>query len=69
MQIFAVIIQAVLFVAIHQNYYANLPMLISVFAGGIILGIFFVVWKDPTANILAHFLLNIIAVQNLLIMI
>ena len=68
MRIFAVVLQAALFVAIHQNYYANLPMLISVFIGGIVLGIFYVVWRDPTANILAHFILNVYAVQNLLIM-
>jgi membrane protease YdiL (CAAX protease family) len=63
----AIVIQAAIFTAIHQNYYGNLPMLASVFVGGIILGIFFVIWKDPTANILGHFLLNIIAVQNLFV--
>jgi membrane protease YdiL (CAAX protease family) len=66
-KIFAIILQAVMFAAIHQNYYANLPMLFSVFIGGIVLGIFYVVWKDLTANILAHFVLNLIAVQSLLI--
>ena len=63
----AVIVQAIMFVAIHQNYYANFPMLVSVFIGGMILGIFYVVWRDATANILAHFLLNLLAVRNLTI--
>jgi membrane protease YdiL (CAAX protease family) len=61
------VLQAVLFAAIHQNYYENLPMLLSVLIGGLVLGVFFVWWRNPTANILAHFLLNIIAVQNLLV--
>jgi membrane protease YdiL (CAAX protease family) len=68
MKFIAVVVQALMFAAIHQNYYSNLPMLVSVFIGGIILGIFFVWWRDPTANILAHFALNVIAVQNLLVM-
>jgi membrane protease YdiL (CAAX protease family) len=63
----AVIVQAILFTAIHQNYYNNLPMLFSVFLGGIILGFFYVVWKDATANIIGHLLVNIIAVGSLLV--
>jgi membrane protease YdiL (CAAX protease family) len=62
------ILQAALFGAIHQNYYGNWPMLLSVILGGLILGIFFIWWRNPTANILAHFLLNVIAVQNLLVL-
>jgi len=58
-----ILIQAVFFTALHQNYYNNPAMLISVALGGIILGIFYVWWRDPTANILAHFVLNIFAVQ------
>jgi membrane protease YdiL (CAAX protease family) len=65
MKIIAIFLQATAFAAIHQNYYADLPMLISVFVGGIILGIFYVYWKDPTANILGHFCLNLFAVRNL----
>lgn len=67
-QVIAVVVQAVLFAAIHQNYYNNPAMLLSVFLGGIVLGIFFVAWRDLTANTLAHFMLNLIAVQNLLVM-
>jgi membrane protease YdiL (CAAX protease family) len=66
-KVIGIVLQALMFTAIHQNYYANLPMLISVFLGGIILGIFYVIWRDPTANILGHFMLNVIAVQNLLV--
>jgi membrane protease YdiL (CAAX protease family) len=56
------VVQATAFAAIHQNYYHNFPMLVSVFFGGILLGYFFLWWRDPTANILAHFVLNVIAV-------
>jgi membrane protease YdiL (CAAX protease family) len=69
MKITGVIVQAVAFAAIHQNYYNDPGMLLSVFLGGIVLGIFYVWWRDPTANILGHFILNVIAVQNLLVMI
>jgi len=61
----AILIQAVMFAAIHQNYYNNIPMLISVGIGGFILGIFYVVWQDATANILAHLGVNLYAIQNL----
>jgi len=62
-----VLVQAIGFAAIHQNYYNNLPMLISVFVGGLMLGFVYLIWEDLTANILGHFIINIIAVQNLLV--
>lgn len=67
MKIIGIIVQAAMFTAIHQNYYNNLPMLLSVFIGGLILGIFYTIWRDPTSNILGHFLLNIVAVGSLFI--
>lgn len=66
--IIAIILQDAAFVALHQNYYSNLPMLISVAMGGLVLGIFYYIWRDATANILAHFLINLIAVKNLLVL-
>jgi len=60
----AIVVQAAMFASLHENYYNNIPMLVSVFIGGIVLGLFFVIWQDATANILAHFMLNVIAVQN-----
>ena len=62
-----VLVQAIGFAAIHQNYYSNLPMLISVFVGGLMLGLVYLIWEDLTANILGHFIINVIAVQNLLV--
>lgn len=62
-----VLVQAIGFAAIHQNYYDNLPMLISVFVGGLMLGFVYLIWEDLTANILGHFIINVIAVQNLLV--
>lgn len=58
-------VQTAFFVAIHQNYYNNPPMLLSVALGGFILGLFFIWWRDPTANVLAHFFLNLQAVGAL----
>lgn len=63
-----VIVQAIAFVAIHQNYYGDVPMLIGLGLGGLMLGIVYIVWEDLTANILGHFIINIIAVQNLLVL-
>lgn len=62
-----IVVQAGIFAALHGNYYGNLAMIVAVFIGGLILGIGYVLWTDATANILAHFLLNLIAVQSLLI--
>jgi membrane protease YdiL (CAAX protease family) len=62
-----VLVQAIGFAAIHQNYYSNLPMLVSVFVGGLMLGFMYLIWEDLTANILGHFIINIIAVQNILV--
>jgi len=61
------LIQAVAFTAIHQNYYADPAMLLSVFLGGFLLGLLYLHWRDLTANILGHFILNLIAVQNILV--
>lgn len=63
MKIVGIIVQAVMFTAIHQNYYNNIPMLIGVLVGGVIFGICYVIWEDPTANILGHFLLNFMAIN------
>jgi len=65
-KIIAIVLQALIFTIMHRNYYSNLAMMFSVFVGGVILGAFFVWWKDPTANILAHFFLNLIAVQSII---
>lgn len=66
-KIFGVVVQAVGFTAIHQNYYHDFPMLLSVFIGGLMLGLVYLIWEDLTANILGHFILNVIAVQSLLV--
>lgn len=63
-KIFGVVIQAAAFAAIHINYHSNPPMLLSVLIGGLFLGFFYLLWEDPTANILGHLFLNIISVGN-----
>jgi membrane protease YdiL (CAAX protease family) len=63
MKIVGILVQAVMFVAIHQNYYGNITMMVGVFIGGIILGICYVIWEDPTANILGHFILNLFVIN------
>lgn len=60
--IMGIVFQAYLFAAMHINYYNNIPVLVSMFLSGIILGIYIWLWQDLTAVILAHFLLNMICV-------
>lgn len=67
-KMFAIVFQAVAFTAIHQNYYNDLPVLISVFIGGLMLGIVYLIWEDLTANVIGHFLINLVAVQNILVL-
>lgn len=57
-----VILSSLFFAAIHTNYYDNPAMLMSVFFGGLVFGFAYYLWEDMTANIMAHFLLNMIAV-------
>jgi membrane protease YdiL (CAAX protease family) len=63
----SVIFSTLAFTAIHVNYYNNPAQLFAVFIGGIILSIFYIIWSDITANVLAHFLLNLTAVGNWLV--
>jgi len=57
-----VLIQAVLFMGFHINYWGDTSKLIAVFFSGLTFGVFFVLWDNITANILAHFLWNVIQV-------
>lgn len=60
--LFGIIITAILFAGIHINYYSNPNLLLGTFACGLWLGITYWYWEDLTANIMAHFLLNLIVV-------
>lgn len=62
-----IIIQSIGWVLIHQNYYGQISMQIAIFLGGIIFGFFYVLWKDLTANIIAHFILNALVVGSTLV--
>jgi len=61
-KIIGVLIQAVLFTVFHVNYWGDTSKLIAVFFSGFTFGIFYVLWDNITANILAHFLWNVIQV-------
>lgn len=67
MQTVAVVVQASIFAAMHQNYWGSPDILLGVFIGGILLGVFYLMWHDITANIFGHFLLNFIAVASWLV--
>lgn len=59
-EIFGITLSSFFFMMIHVNYYENTRLLISVFLSGIVLGLFYQKYRDLTANILAHFILNTI---------
>lgn len=59
---FGILFSAVLFSFLHVNYYGDIRILISVFVSGLFLGFFYWWFRDITANILAHFILNFITV-------
>jgi membrane protease YdiL (CAAX protease family) len=62
MIIFGILFQSFLFMMLHQNYYYSPALMITVFISGTILGIVFVLKKDITINIIAHAIVNLIAV-------
>jgi membrane protease YdiL (CAAX protease family) len=57
-----IIVSSLFFAGIHTNYYDNPAMLLAVFLGGLAFGVFYYIWEDLLACILAHFIMNIIAV-------
>lgn len=65
--IIGIVIQALSFMMLHQNYYGHPEKLLVVFISGAILGILFVYKRDITVNIIAHFIVNAIAVGQMLV--
>ncbi|KKN09386.1 hypothetical protein LCGC14_1047170 [marine sediment metagenome] len=62
----AVLLSSVAFMSAHLVVYgSNMPMLISTLVGGIILGSFYVIFRDIAANMLAHSLKNAVGYVNL----
>lgn len=66
-EIIGILVVAVLFMLIHQNYYGEFKLLLTVFLSGLVLNVAYWIWEDLTANILAHFLLNSMAVLPMLV--
>ena len=64
---FGIILSGLIFAVIHTNYLGNPAMFLSVLLGGFALGFFYFFWDNLTANILAHFIVNIIAVGQWLV--
>lgn len=59
---------AFLFMLIHIEFYGDQPVFLGVmFIGGLFFSIFYIYTKDITITMIAHILLNIYAVGNLLI--
>lgn len=58
-------IQAVFFMLLHINYYGDVQYMTITFLSGLWLGIAYLYWEDLTANILAHFTLNIVIVGKM----
>lgn len=63
--IIGIIIQSIAFTVMHVNYYDNPAMLVSVFIGGVVLGIYYYIWKDADALILGHFMVNLVVAVSI----
>ncbi|MFX0023768.1 MAG: CPBP family intramembrane glutamic endopeptidase [Candidatus Hermodarchaeota archaeon] len=63
-EIFGIFLTSALFTIFHVNYYGNPSLILMVGFGGLWLVFAYWFWKDITACILAHFLLNIIFVAQ-----
>jgi len=61
-EIIGIIISSMLFMLLHVNYSSNPSLLVAVFFSGVALAVFYWKWRDLTACILAHLVLNIINV-------
>ncbi|MFW9874996.1 MAG: lysostaphin resistance A-like protein [Candidatus Thorarchaeota archaeon] len=59
-----IFISTIMFTLLHQNYAENRIYILVTFISGLILAIFFWIFEDITANIIAHVTLNIIAVYQ-----
>ncbi len=63
-ELLGIFISSMFFMALHINYYGDKKLLATVLLSGVILGLFYLKYKDLTANILAHFALNFIVVAQ-----
>jgi membrane protease YdiL (CAAX protease family) len=59
-EIFGITFSTLAFTFLHINYYGNPTLLLIVALSGIVLGLVYQKYQDLTANILAHFFLNLI---------
>ncbi len=64
--IFALIASSIAFMLVHLQVYGNnLPMLLSTLLGGLLLGSVYIMFRDISANMSAHFLKNVGGYLNL----
>ena len=63
-----IIISSVIFMLSHWSVYGQSPhMMLAVLLSGIMFGIFYVMSKDITITMIAHIIINLIAVGNILL--
>lgn len=64
---FGIIISSVIFMFSHWEVYGQSPdMMIAVLLSGIMFGLFYIMSKDITITMIAHVIINLIAVGNIL---
>lgn len=63
-----IVISSIIFMLSHWAVYGQSPdMMLAVLLSGIMFGIFYVISKDITITMIAHIIINLIAVGNLLL--
>lgn len=63
--IFAILIDAMMFALLHVNYYDQLDLMFIVFFGGAVYAFVYFIWEDLTGVMLAHLIINVIAVWQM----
>lgn len=58
LKVIAVLVESIVFMVIHTQYYGDLIAISSILLGGLIWGFYFVLWWDLGANMTSHFIVN-----------
>ncbi|MHA1502433.1 MAG: CPBP family intramembrane glutamic endopeptidase [Candidatus Heimdallarchaeota archaeon] len=66
-EIVGILLSSIGFAVMHTNYYNNPQLIFAIFISGLCLGFLYFLYRDLTAMILGHFLLNLICVSQMLL--
>jgi len=65
--IMGVIVSAILFARVHTLYYDDPLKMQGLIISGLVFGFYFMLWRDLSACVLSHFLMNVLAIGNIIL--